>query len=83
MATANQAAKATKALRGSVKLSNEIIGMMEWMDCGFPKPKGVIAAMRRYLRDIEAFVADVERSAESNVVIHSVARGAMTPRPNG
>jgi hypothetical protein len=57
----DMAAKATEALKGSVKLSNEIIGIMNLLDSGIPPTPGMIKAMRRYTHAIEAFVDKAER----------------------
>lgn len=61
MASPELVAKANKALRGSVKLSNEILGTMNLLDMGIPITPGIVAAMRRYIADVEAYVSAIER----------------------
>ena len=56
------AVKATAALKGSVMLSNEIIGIMSLTEKGFPLTPGIIRAMRRSLTAVAAFVDEADRT---------------------
>jgi hypothetical protein len=51
---------ATKALKASVKLSNEIIGTMSLIERGIPVTPGIIKAMHRYLKDVETYVREID-----------------------
>ena len=55
------AANASKALKGAVRLSNEVIGTMGLMERGIPVTPGIVAAMRRYVADVEAYIDALER----------------------
>lgn len=70
MATKEMSAIATKALRGSVKLSNEIVGTMNLMEMGIPMTPGIIRAMRKYLADVEAYVEMVSQPSTRPYINH-------------
>lgn len=54
--------KAGDALKGSVKLSNEVMGVMELLEKGLAPTPGIIRAMRRYVRDVEAFIDAIDHA---------------------
>jgi hypothetical protein len=54
------APKATDALKGSIKLSNEIIGVMTLIEKGIRPTPGIVRAMRGYIQSVTAFVDAIE-----------------------
>jgi hypothetical protein len=54
------AGMATDALKGSVKLSNEVIGVMGLIERGIRPTRGIVKAMRKYIADVTAFVDEIE-----------------------